>query len=203
MPHVEESQMSILDCSNCNNFPMATPKTFPLWGYLQPLLHIETSDDYSLPLPGSYGREDLIRPHLDSCPCRKRSVDKDKSPKKTRCGNCNSVKSLAKFIPRKDMLHFSVCGSGNGLKLEILGNNSTEIVHLNCKSQPTDCSLVLHHHDEISLYWEELGIATTDSENNNAKYLIRFRVIRGEQIVDLGCILKKATEKEVSGVRQI
>lgn len=150
------------------------------WGHLQPILPYD-ADEYSIPLPGSYGREALIRPSLDTCQCRKPKL------KIPRCQNCNSVRSLATYIPRKDLLCFSYADANDILKLNISGNNSMQIVHLNQastkKKDPTE-SLVVHHEDEISLHYEGLGNAVTDSGSGTSQSLVRFRVVRVGSIND-------------------
>lgn len=157
------------------------------WGYLQPILS-EKAYEYSIPLPGSYGREALIRPYLDSCRCRK---TKTSTP---RCQNCTSVRSLATYIPRKDLLCFSNADASNILKLDISGNNSMQIVHLNQILSPNTKdpveTVVVHHGDEISLHYEGLGNvslmgnAVSDSDSGISQSLVRFRVVRVEPAND-------------------
>ena len=153
--------------------------TAQLWGYLQPVFYQEGIECFSLPLPGSYGREALIRPYLDSCPCRKTT----KAQKKPRCDNCKSVKSLATFVPRK-LLHFSCDNNGNRLILEISGNNSMEIVHLHRKEttpanndQLSDVPIEMYNEDEIALQYDDMGISGA------AQSLVRFHVIKNESTV--------------------
>lgn len=160
-------------------------ETVSSWGHLQPLLLHGETDGYLLPIPGSYGREALIRPYLDSCPCRRRSGRENDALKISRCANCKSVRSLAPFIPRNDLLRFSFADdmNSNRVLLEVSGNNSMQIVHLNRQgvspsTSNQDSCVVIHHGDEISLHWEVLGLATSDDGDSNEQPLVRFRVVR-------------------------
>jgi hypothetical protein len=177
---------------------MVTAKQVPIWGHLQPLLPHPVNEidkqTYELALPGSFGRESLIRPFLDTCPCRKRPYNSDKdSPKKSRCNNCNSVRSLATFIPRKNLLHFSypLDDTSDGLVIEISGNNAMQIVHLHynkesLQSNNVSCQdhklTIVRDGDEIFLQYEGLGLASASSSANSEAgdaaglSLIRFRV---------------------------
>ena len=164
-------------------------RSVPSWGYLQPLLLHGETDGSSLLIPGSYGREALIRPHLDSCPCRKRSGRESNSLKNTQCARCKSVRSLASFIPRNDLLQFSFADvkNSNRVLLEVSGNNSMQIVRLHHQGVPSSTSnqgsnVAIHHGDEISLHWEGLGLAASVAGGGTEQPLVKFRVVQIEKV---------------------
>ena len=198
---------------------MVTANNLPLWGRLQPILpfHYTNShptDPYKdvclsdgpskLTLPGNFGREALLRPFLDGCPCLFRhhqgrlpneEADGDSSKRK-RCRDCRSIHSLAKFIPRRNLLEFAyeMCHEKQPLVdvdvqhddtvtrprqmiLKISGSNATQIVHLrratdevnqSASQSSTSSKYEVRDMDEVSLYWGELGIAaaTTDGDED-------------------------------------
>jgi len=99
-----------------------------------------------LNVPGSYGREELLRPFSKSChACRRRrgSAGSSTSPRKNGtsssrpplCNSCRSIHSVAKFIPRKDFLRFSRLGGGDvadgkSLILSVAGKSASRLVRV-------------------------------------------------------------------------
>ncbi|KAL3794900.1 hypothetical protein HJC23_004277 [Cyclotella cryptica] len=173
------------------------------WGYLQPLLRNDANkkpkrQSHDLALPGSFGREELIRPFLDTCSCRNRphagrGQDGLSPAKIPRCGDCSVVRSLAAFIPRKNLLRFSYPSNNNvnsdGLVVEISGNNATQLVRFHSavtEKGRNDAGnlMVVRDMDEISLHREGLGtpestsIQASPSGAAAEPSLVRFRVVR-------------------------
>lgn len=184
---------------------MDAAKNVAPWGFLRPLLRNDANEvgnrqSHDLVLPGSFGREELIRPFLDTCTCRIRSNSvggkNGLSPSKMRrCEYCNRVRSLATFIPRKNLLRFSYSssnGNSNGLIVEISGNNAAQIVHLHAAAiekggdgasliARDDSLVVVHDSDEITLHWDTVissHAIDASPEASTEPSLVRFRIVR-------------------------
>ena len=146
-----------------------------MWGHLVPISPFTTQCDKStndnktggirnkdihsnhtlkpLQVPGSIGREELLRPFCNVCPtCNSSNCGNKKkstSPKKKRiktatlCNICKSIHDIAKFIPRKDFWCFTYNESSSSdnnndsekkkkkmLQLIITGKNVSQLVRI-------------------------------------------------------------------------
>ena len=146
-----------------------------MWGHLVPISPFTTQCDEStndnktggirnkdiqsnhtlkpLQVPGSIGREELLRPFCNVCPtCNSSNCGNKKkstSPKKKRikpatlCNICKSIHDIAKFIPRKDFWCFTYNESSSSdnnndsekkkkkmLQLIITGKNVSQLVRI-------------------------------------------------------------------------
>jgi len=109
-----------------------------------------------LKVPGNFGREELLRPFSKACPiCSRRgrrrhgvrrhrgntknhatspiknntTIDSSRPP--SLCNICQSIQSMAKFIPRKDFLSFSNYNNNNGRSINMNDDNSNDYVVVN------------------------------------------------------------------------
>mmetsp|Transcript_15943 Transcript_15943/g.34508 ORF Transcript_15943/g.34508 Transcript_15943/m.34508 type:complete len:566 (-) Transcript_15943:22-1719(-) len=153
-----------------------------------------------LELPGSFGREELLRPLSKVCPTcsrRHRGITKNNaaSPTKKRartsplCKFCQSIQSVAKFIPRTDFWCFSNA-EGKRLQLTISGRNVSQLVRI-CSSsgdirksnnqQKEDLQKVeVNDGDVVSLLWynQQNSKEGMINASSTLEPLIKFRLAR-------------------------
>jgi hypothetical protein len=178
----------------------------------------------SLKLPGRFGREELLRPFSKACPTcgggrrgkrrRRRNVDvvvssrgddDDDGGRPMLCAICTSIRSLAKFIPRREFWCFSYPEGGNDddgrrrrVKLDISGKDAFRLVRVRPSTggggvPPIDDahekdprSLELSDGDVLSLLWHrekrERGDCEMNFSSSALEPLVQFRLasINGE-----------------------
>lgn len=176
-----------------------------LFGYLIPM----GSDDKDTPplpnsttqllsLPGTYGRAELLEPYAKKKCSYCRQMKKEKEEKKAAaaviglCHVCQSIRTLAKFISRKDFLNFSYDDDGKQqqkrqLVLTVPAKNTTQLVRVlsptlnynKVSEQKTEDGMVrmaVNDGDIISICWYQAGDNNTSSKE--LKPLIQFRVVK-------------------------
>ncbi|KAL9182507.1 hypothetical protein ACHAXT_013159 [Thalassiosira profunda] len=170
----------------------------PLWPFAPPEGNNEGSGPALPPLelPGSVGREDLLRPLSRACPnCRKRrwKTGAAVSPKGKNgcdgpqlCDVCRSIQAVSKFVPRKDFWNFADVNETSGgewLRLSV-PKTASRLVHVhtsggerrrfNDTTKGAAQVVEVADGDIISLLWS--GGATYSS--SSLKPMAQFRVVR-------------------------
>ena len=179
------------------------------FGYLIPLAPANDKNDMSplqdsmtqlLAIPGSFGRAVLLEPYAKKrCPnCRKTKEDEDG---KKDCGGglcqfCQSLQSLAKFIPRKDFLNFSPPGSSEEQEMQSLvltfpTKNTAKLVsvssaalehNVTVSEQKTGDGIKVSDGDVVSICWYQKS--NTNPPSKGLRPLIRYRVYKCEEIAN-------------------
>lgn len=180
-----------------------------------------------LDVPGRFGREELLRPLSKICPACSSSSSRRRpgngnsvSPAKTcasgdvgpddaLCNICQSVQSMARYIPREDFWSFS-SDKENRLFLAISGNNAPRIVRvcssggdirqmLNSQNKEGVHQMEVNDGDILSLLWyqqQKCGVegVGNDSTSSELVPLVEFRLARIKEEGTAGVAVDGETE---------
>ena len=164
-----------------------------------PPLPNSNSSTQLMTLPGKFGRTDLLQPYAKmKCPHCQR-IKKENEKRKSAvavielCRVCQSIQSMAKFLPRKDFLNFGYQNNdGDGepqreLLMTVSGRNAADLVQISSihqndrkvskqKNQDGIVTMVVNDGDIISICWYQRGGDVTSFKD--PKPLIQFRVMK-------------------------
>lgn len=150
-------------------------------------------------LPGTFGRTELLQPYAKmKCPhCRRIKKENEKRQSDAAaidlCRVCQSIQSMAKFLPRKDFLNFGYQNNdGDGkprreLLMTVSGRNAADLVQLSSmhqnvrkvskqRNQDGTVTMIVNDGDIISICWYQRGSDITSFKD--PKPLIQFRVMK-------------------------
>lgn len=186
------------------------------WGHLLALLPPDQSteaknakdsaghyedDGLRLPIPNSYGREDLLNPFWHNCPtCCLPARSSTERPRKRRmkcCDNCKKIQNMAKFIPRKDFLQFNFSDSDcfgdskgkrnnqqrqRNLFLRVSERNASQIVRIISGQRMHEIASTREviHGDELMFHYHfnEMGGIGASMEETDTRPIVRFRAVK-------------------------
>lgn len=173
-------------------------------------------------LPGTFGRTELLQPYAKmKCPHCQR-IKKENEKKKSAaaaielCRVCQSIQSMAKFLPRKDFLNFGYQNNdGDGkqrreLLMTVSGRNATDLVQISSmhqndrkvstqRNQDGIVTMVVNDGDIISICWYQRGGDITSFRD--PKPLIQFRVMKCTEAV--GATVVKTNIDELTVQKKI
>eukprot|EP00986_Skeletonema_menzelii_P007170 scaffold2782_cov145-Skeletonema_menzelii.AAC.7 len=196
---------------------MAAQTTVPaadplLFGHLIPLgskqndaLPQKNSTYQILSLPGSFGRAELLEPYAkkkcSNCRHIEKEIEKEKNSAAVigLCQFCQSIQSVAKFIPRKDFLNFSYRGGSKEQQHRQLvltvARNTAKLVRVSSErpnysnnkgseknTEDGVVRMVVNDGDLLSICWYQASDGGTSSKE--LKPLIQFRVFKRLEISD-------------------
>ena len=149
-----------------------------------------------LKIPGTFGREELLRP-FHCCIKKKSPISAKKKKKKEPCRVCKSIQDIAKFIPRKDFWCLSYDETTDGgsigssrLKLIVSGKNVAQLVSISSSNgvvreldkKLDEQTIHVYDGDIISLLWYKQkgssGKVDAIKVSSKLETLVQFRLTK-------------------------
>jgi len=157
-------------------------------------------------VPGTFGREELLRPFHCCINKKKSPISAKKKKKKEPCHVCKSIQDIAKFIPRKDFWCFSydepadngsiIGSSSSRMKLIVSGKNVAQLVSISSSSglvrdldkKLDEQTIHVYDGDILSLLWYNKQSSSSEADavkaSSKLETLVQFRLTKVEDEED-------------------